>query len=862
MMKKFSLFLISFLSTSSAFSQIAVDGTAPNNQAQHLVENVLINANAIGLTVSNVTLSEGVDTQIGYFSNGTADISMSDGIVLSTGGLDLVTGTGQTGTGGPGINEPDLAMQMFLVGMDTNTIDRENVVVIEFDFEAAGDVIEFDYVFASHEYPGYTCSQFNDMFGFFISGPGITGPFSNNGKNIALVPDPDNPSDYTTTPVAINTINSGTPSGANSAPCDDIDADWADYNVFFVDNNPIPAGSINYPGYTTVLTATSEVICGETYHLKLAICDASDNALNSAVFIEAGSFNVVSANTDQTSEYQFSDSVIIEGCYDGVLEFELNSYSDVNPAVFHLGVGGTATEGFDYAEIPDSVIVPPGDSTFTITIAPIVDYLDEGDETVIIYTFACNDTVSAITYVIQDPDPIVLGLSDQDTLICANTPDAISVTANATNGYVPYTYRWYYEGALEFNTATVAIDPEDEGIHIVEVEGDCGYTYTDTFRIVHFPPTATTEYDSPFNLETSSIVEGCEYLVLNVKLPAPAENDTVLQIDIVGGDAVEGTDFYPIPRNLHIAAGDSTASINIEAIVDGEFEEDETIEIFYHFYDECSDGPNPEVITIHSNPLLNVEIDDVMELCKGEDFTLDAEAIGGIEPFVYTWTKADAIWTGDEVDLVAEDSAMFYLTVRDACGYETFDSIFVEVPQYEPLVVSSDLQLDMDICKDDALPLEYAVTGGSGDYTYKWSLDGIPVSYEQEYTVQNMDVSYNEYRLVVTDHCGNSSARDFKVKVEHCEIPNVMTPNGDGNNDYFFIDFRDAAFNIQMHIYDRWGKLVYESFNYENCNLSQAEFCWDGVSQSSGKSCEEGVYFYIMEYPDGKIFKGTFSLIK
>ncbi len=581
--------------------------------------------------------------------------------------------------------------------------------------------------------------------------------------------------------------------------------------------------------------------------------------------IDVEMFDPVLTTSNQSSEYQFSDSIIIEGCYDGVLVFELDSYSDVNSTVVHFGVGGTATEGFDYAEIPDSIIVPPGDSTFTITIAPIVDYLAEGDETVIIfiYTFACEDTVvSATTYLIQDPEPIELVLSAEDTTVCANTPDAISVTATATNGYVPYTYRWYYEGALEFNTATVAIDPEDVGLHIVEVEGDCGYTYTDTFEIVNFPSTATAEYDSPFNLETSSIVEGCEYLVLNVTLPVPAQNDTVLQIDIIGGDAVEGIDFYPIPRDLHIAAGDSTVSINIEAIVDGEFEGNETLEIFYDFYDECFDGPNSEIITIHNNPLLNVEIDDVMELCKGEDFMLGAQAIGGIGSYVYTWTKADAIWTGDEVDLVAEDSAMFYLTVRDACGYETFDSIFVEVPQYEPLVVSSDLQLDMGICKGDALPLEYAVTGGSGDFTYKWSLDGIPVSYEQEYTVQNMDLSYNEYNLVVTDHCGNSSTRKFNVKVEHCEIPNIMTPNGDGNNDYFFIDFRDAAFNIQMHIYDRWGKLVYESFNYESCSLSQAEFCWDGVSQSSGKSCEEGVYFYIMEYMDGKIFKGTFSLKK
>ena len=65
-----------------------------------------------------------------------------------------------------------------------------NVTVLEFDFVAESETVSFNYVFGSSEYAGYTCTQFNDIFGFFLSGPGINGIYSDNAVNLALVPDP------------------------------------------------------------------------------------------------------------------------------------------------------------------------------------------------------------------------------------------------------------------------------------------------------------------------------------------------------------------------------------------------------------------------------------------------------------------------------------------------------------------------------------------------------------------------------------------------------------------------------------------------------------------------------------------------
>ena len=67
--------------------------------------------------------------------------------------------------------------------------DIQDISILEFDFVPTGDSLKFNYVFGSEEYPSFNCSAtFNDVFGFFLSGPGISGPYTNNAANIALVP--------------------------------------------------------------------------------------------------------------------------------------------------------------------------------------------------------------------------------------------------------------------------------------------------------------------------------------------------------------------------------------------------------------------------------------------------------------------------------------------------------------------------------------------------------------------------------------------------------------------------------------------------------------------------------------------------
>jgi hypothetical protein len=144
--------------------------------------------------------------------------------------------------------------------------------VLEFDFIAISDTILFDFVFASDEYLEFVNTAFNDVFGFFLSGPGINGPYSDNAINIALIPG-------SLVPVSIDNVNNGT----NAAYfVDNGDGFSAPYNT--------DPQYIQYDGFTVPITVIATVVPGAMHHIKLTVGDAGDTAYDSAVFLSGGTF--------------------------------------------------------------------------------------------------------------------------------------------------------------------------------------------------------------------------------------------------------------------------------------------------------------------------------------------------------------------------------------------------------------------------------------------------------------------------------------------------------------------------------------------------------------------------------------------
>ncbi len=76
----------------------------------------------------------------------------------------------------------------------------------------------------------------------------------------------------------------------------------------------------------------------------------------------------------------------------------------------------------------------------------------------------------------------------------------------------------------------------------------------------------------------------------------------------------------------------------------------------------------------------------------------------------------------------------------------------------------------------------------------------------------------------------------------------MVTPNGDGKNEFLWIDNVDKALNNSIRIYNRWGVAVYEGKDYNNQNNVFAGRSKGRSTISAGEYLPAGVYYYIFDY--------------
>ncbi|HTB22345.1 MAG TPA: choice-of-anchor L domain-containing protein [bacterium] len=215
-----------------------------------------------GITVSNVVYT-GAPGAAGTFSGASGILDFDGGVVLSTGAAPGIIGpdTGDSSVcwGLPG----DSDLSASFGGEVTN-----DASVLEFDFVPQSAMVAFKYVFGSDEYL-YYIGSYNDAFAIYV-----------NGVNVALVP-------VTNQPVCVNDINPTT--NSQYFVCNQV---LAPYNY-----SPACPCDTGMNGFTTGLSASVAVTPGVTNHIKFAIADAIDCALDSWVCIEAQSLAVVGTAT-------------------------------------------------------------------------------------------------------------------------------------------------------------------------------------------------------------------------------------------------------------------------------------------------------------------------------------------------------------------------------------------------------------------------------------------------------------------------------------------------------------------------------------------------------------------------------------
>ena len=311
--------------------------------ARQLVEEVLLGNR---LKVANPRI-RGQKGTYGRFEDSSAKPIIGQGVVFSTGSIFDLPGPNRRASTGKNMNGQGDKALFYLA--DGPTYDAAG---IEFDFIAEYENFVFNYYFGSEEYTEYVNSQFNDVFAFFITGPG----YSRN-TNLAVVPGRK-------TPITINTIHPGK------------NADfYIDNNVFnsrgyrLVDKqekvDSVWCQNIELDGFTKLMQIEAKVQPGAKYHIKIVVADVNDGAYDSAVFLEGKSFTSLPSDPVERAEIVQRESSQFTRAYEpGVLgqtpprpgpvllklqQSTANSYAPERPATDSLPMELPPTSEYELA---------------------------------------------------------------------------------------------------------------------------------------------------------------------------------------------------------------------------------------------------------------------------------------------------------------------------------------------------------------------------------------------------------------------------------------------------------------------------------------------------------------------------------
>jgi hypothetical protein len=342
-----------------------------------------------GATISNVTIT-GSPLAVGSFSNGTG-LGLDSGVILSTGDIGDVQGANTSTGAGKGLGTAGApALDAIVAPLVTH-----DAAIIEFDVVTESPTFAIRYVFASEEYREYVDSEFNDVFAFFV-----------NGSNIALTPG-------SAQPVTINTINHLRNQG------------------LYQDNEG--GASTQMDGYTVPLLAVAVVQPGTTNHIRIAIADTSDAALDSAVFIARGGIS-----GSQIAPLIFPRESPIEAFYGAagnVVELPLYyAFENSPPTLTGEGIPGAtvtfsplyhdaAGQEFTKMNILLGNDTPPG--TYTLTLRSAV---------------GGAESFATITVIVDCQPPYILGTGQPQTQVVSR--GSLATFTAAAQGSAPH-YQWY-----------------------------------------------------------------------------------------------------------------------------------------------------------------------------------------------------------------------------------------------------------------------------------------------------------------------------------------------------------------------------------------------------------------------------------
>lgn len=591
---------------------------------QQLIQDILVT----GCLVASNVVYDGPPVAIGAFNNGSV-FGFQSGIIMGSGAVGDICGDD---TFGDGLlwttSSNDVLANISTIsasnGGSTSIYDQ---VMIEFDFVPSSAVTEFKFVFASDEYPTFEHTSYNDVFGFFVSGPGIAGPYADAAINVAVVPS-------TTIPITISTIN-GT--------------DNSSYFAGYVTAGP----EFNTGGYTVPITATmSGLTPCQTYHIKFVIADAGDGSLNSYVMFDAASFTSGGeVAVDHFSSFPVAGEVL-EGC-DNYYVFSRIDTTDLTDSIHvQLNISGTAINGTDYTPIPTSFWILPGVISDTVFYSAILDNLVEPTEYIVLsLTNGCPCNVTTVTdtiYILNNFNfnPQI----SNDTTVCSGQPVTITTTVNPNIDPTLLTYLW----STGASTTNITVNPTVTTTYYVTINDPCAQDTVLESTVTMVPPLTPS-----FTISSDTI---CLNETVNISFNGTAGPNAIYQWDFNGG--TPATAATQGPHNVFwTTSGQKTITLSMD--------------------DNGCTGTTTKQVEVLSNP--TVTLTPSPALCFGTNSgSISVTETGQNTPYTYIWNNGSTLQ--NPLNLIAGN---YTVTVSNAYGCSITSTTAISQPTLLTLSTNS-----------------------------------------------------------------------------------------------------------------------------------------------------------------------------
>jgi len=567
-------------------------------------------------------------------------------------------------------------------------------------------------------------------------------------------------------------------------------------NEDFFDRYNTATSPINYAGQTKVMNARAQVIPNKKYHLKLVIADDDTREYNSAVFIEGGSF---------LSLVDFGADRTI---------------ANNNPACFGETITlNTQLDNTQYdfkwfkQDASNNFVEIPSETSATYNVQSAGNYKVEATikgstcvSTGQIKIEYAAEIIATGTYLLQCDD-------DTDGITVFNLTKVNNIVKNNVSGILN---KGYYESLADAQAKTNPIlNPEkytnksvDQVVYArIENEYGCFSTAPVTLKI------------SSTTIPDQNPIETCD---------GDDNQDGLYQFDLAAevtpqvSTGLPATLVFNYYLNINDALNDANKLPNIFK---------NTVANSQIIYAKATNGadcfdivPIKLVVNTFDPPDFQ---DEAKILCKGEEITLSV-ATGFVS---YLWNTGSSD-TSIEVNTAGDYSVV----VTDENGCEKTKKFKVILS--EPAFITEAVVKDFSGI-DNSVLIKYTGVGN-----YEFSLDGNVFQDDALFT----GVRAGIYNAIARDKNGCGLSNSFLLYV--VDYPRFFTPNGDGYNDLWFITNVDHLPDYKIYIFDRYGKLLKE--------MNQNSAGWNGIY--NGQQLPADDYWFTLQFVDGKIVKGHFSL--